>query len=63
MKYLGLSPMGLKKFSYSIKIASRLDEPKLGMITRYVYPNGVRTDVDQDLDSSTNFWGEYTLAK
>jgi hypothetical protein len=61
LKYFGLSINDSQKFSYGIKIASRLDEPKVGMRTRYTYANGVQTDIDQDLDSTTNFWGEYTL--
>lgn len=62
LKYLHLSN-DMQKFNYCIKIPGRLVTPKRGMITRYIYPNGVAVDVDQDLDSTTDFWGEYTLAK
>lgn len=63
LKYLGLSTENPKEFSYSIRLESRLTNPKLNMRTVYTYPNRIMTDVDQDLDSTTDFWGTYILAK
>jgi len=64
LKYLHLSINDSKKFSYNIKLQSRLDVLRHGMVTRYVIRPGVgQVDQDQDLDSTTDFWGEYTLAK
>lgn len=60
LKYLGLGVD--KKISYSIHLESRMTNPKHGMHVTYVYPNGEMTDVDQDLDSTTDMWGYYTLA-
>jgi len=62
LKYLHL-PANDQKFSYSIKILGRLEHPKHGIVTRYIYRDGHAVDVDQDLDSTTDFWAEYTLAK
>ena len=61
LKYLELFINDPKIFAYSVKIAGRLEDPKYGLRVRYVYPNGVKTDVDQDLNSTTKFWGEYIL--
>jgi hypothetical protein len=63
LKYLGLSVSEFKKFTYNVRLESRLTEPKSGLVTRFIYPNGQALDIDQDLDSTTDFWGEYTLAK
>jgi hypothetical protein len=61
LKYLELFITDPKIFTYSVKIAGRLENPKYGLRVRYVYTNGVQTDVDQDLNSTTQFWGEYVL--
>lgn len=63
LRYLGLTTENPKEFSYSIRLESRLTNPKLHMRTVYTYPNSIMTDVDQDLDSTTDFWGTYILAK
>ncbi len=64
LKYLHLQVTAdIQKFNYSIRIDGRLVHPKHGIKTMYVYPNGSAQDVDQDLDATTDFWGEYTLAK
>jgi len=60
LKYLHLEKDS-KKFSYNIKLPGRLVHPKVGMNTRYIYPNGQMVDVDQDLDATTDFWAEYTI--
>jgi len=62
LKYLHL-PDGVQKFNYSVKLLGRLANPKGGMVTRYIYQNHQMVDIDQDLDATTDFWGEYTLAK
>jgi uncharacterized protein YpmB len=60
LKYLKLNAG--EKFSYSIHLENRMTRPKHGMRVVYIYPNSVTTDVDQDLDSTTDMWGYYTLA-
>ena len=63
LKYTGLSVKDIRKLSYNITLQSRLNVLRRGMVTRYSYINGQPIDTDQDLDSTTGFWGEYTLAK
>ncbi|MDB5114818.1 MAG: hypothetical protein JWQ79_310 [Mucilaginibacter sp.] len=63
LKFLKLTSNDIQEFNYNVRLKSRLDVPKQGMRVRYIYPNGVMTDVDQDLDSTTDFWGKYILAK
>ncbi|RZA02058.1 MAG: hypothetical protein EOP47_08410 [Sphingobacteriaceae bacterium] len=63
LKYTGLSVKDIRKFSYSITLQSRQNVLRRGMVTRYSYINGQRINMDQDLDSTTDLWGEYTLAK
>jgi hypothetical protein len=64
LKYLGLKITDDKKFSYSIKLLSRLNYMKKGTAMVYRYDkNGDQYDANQDLDSTTDFWGEYTLAR
>jgi len=62
LKYINLS-QGNRKISYSIKLNGRLTNPKKGTHVNYVYIGGHPTDVDQDIDSATDFWADYTLAK
>lgn len=63
LKYLHLQVTAtIQKLNYSIRIDGRLVHLKRGMKTMYIYPNGATQDVDQDLDATTDFWGEYTLA-
>ncbi|QKJ31662.1 hypothetical protein HQ865_18460 [Mucilaginibacter mali] len=62
LKYLGLDVNVPQKFSYSVHLENRLTHPKRGMRSTYIYPNGIVTDIDQDLDSTTDFWAYYTLA-
>lgn len=63
LKLLGLSVNQTKPFSYEIKVLSRVETgKKYGVVTGY--SNGVMiSDINADLDTTTNFWGEYTLAK
>jgi hypothetical protein len=64
IKYLGLSKKDTQKLTYNIKLKSRLDDFKKGTIMVYKYnAAGEQIDANQDLDSATDFWGEYTLAK
>jgi len=59
LKYVGLSIDRLQKFSYNIKLNNR------GYTTgNYMdRASGQMMDADPDLDSVTDFWGDYTLAK
>ena len=50
------------RFTYNIKLQSRLNVLRPGMVTSYNYVGGERVSADLDLDSTTDFWGEYTLA-
>ncbi|GAB3917927.1 hypothetical protein [Mucilaginibacter boryungensis] len=61
LKYLNLDAG--QKFTYSIHLENRLTRFKLGMHKSYTYINGQPVDVDQDLDSTTDMWGYYTLSK
>jgi len=65
LKYLGLTVNDPQKFSYSIRIDGRLVNPKIGLTTHYTYPypGSGKVDVDADLNSTTDFWADYTLAK
>jgi len=63
LKYFGLSISDAKKFSYNIKLQNRQDVGRRGMVTRYNNINGQSVSDDLDLDSSTDFWAEYTLAR
>ncbi len=50
--------------SYSIKLRSRLEDNKKGMMTITKYDKAGNTiNPNQDLDADTDFWGEYTLVK
>jgi len=62
LKYLGLDKSH-NHFAYNFKIEGRLTNPKHGMRVDYVYIDNRRVDVDQDLDSATDFWADYTLAQ
>jgi len=62
LKYINLSQYN-QKISYSIKLNGRLTNHKKGTRVNYVYIGGHPTDVDQDIDSATDFWADYTLAK
>jgi len=61
LKLLGLS-IENKTFSYNVKLISRLDLKK-GFGISYRYINDEPVDINLDLDSTTDFWGEYTLSK
>jgi len=50
------------RFTYNIKLQSRINVIRRGMVTRYNYVAGEPVDIDIDLDSTTDFWGEYILA-
>jgi hypothetical protein len=50
------------RFTYNIKLQSRQNVLRRGMVTRYTYVAGQPVSADLDLDSTTDFWGEYTLA-
>lgn len=51
-------------FSYSIKLRSRLEDNKKGIMTITRYDKAGNTiNPNQDLDADTDFWGEYTLVK
>jgi len=64
LKYFGVSTENFKKFNYSIKLLSRTEVYKKGIRIVYSYAsNGEQYDTNQDLDSTTDFSGEYTLAK
>jgi hypothetical protein len=65
LKTIGLSINNDKKFSYSIKLQSRLDVFRRGMVSRYSNIEGHEQpiDEDQDLDGTTDFWDDYVLAK
>jgi hypothetical protein len=65
LKYLGLAVNDPQKFSYNIRIDGRLVNPKIGLTIHYTYPypGSGKVDVDADLNSTTDFWAEYTLAK
>lgn len=63
LKYIVAAGNILTSITYSIKLSDRLLEPKLGMSFSLKRVNGVYIDPDQDLDSTTDFWSEYTLAK
>jgi hypothetical protein len=63
LKLLGIA--GQKNpFSYSIKLRSRLEDNKKGILTITKFDKqGNTINPNQDLDADTDFWGEYTLAK
>ncbi|MEO8885079.1 MAG: hypothetical protein ABI367_03390 [Mucilaginibacter sp.] len=64
LKYLGLSTNIAQKFSYGIQLKSRLDDMKKGVVVVYRYTSsGEQYNVNEDLDATTDFSGEYTLAK
>jgi hypothetical protein len=64
LKLLALSLNNMDKFSYGIQLKSRLDDFKKGNLMVYRYgAAGNQIDANQDLDSTTDFWGEYTLVK
>ncbi len=65
LKDVGLSVKDIRKFSYSITLQSRQNVLRRGMVTRYDYVPGFKEPInmDQDLDSTTDFWDDYTLAK
>jgi len=65
LKYLNLSVNDTKKAAYGIRIDGRLVNPKRGLTTTYIYPsrNSGAVDIDLDLNATTDFWAEYTLAK
>ncbi|MDB5030717.1 hypothetical protein [Mucilaginibacter sp.] len=64
LKHLGLSIDNLSKFSYNIKLISRFDANKGIVRTYYRYGSaGDQIDMNADLDSTTDFWGDYTLVK
>ena len=60
LKYLNLDAG--QKFSYSIHLENRMTKPKRGMHTMYIYVERMPVDIDQDLDSTTDMWGYYTLS-
>lgn len=62
LKQLGVFVKKFDKFSYSIKLNSRLEVNKKGIIMTYRYnSNDEQIDVNQDLDSTTDFWAEYSF--
>lgn len=62
LKLLGLSVNSAKSFSYEVKLLNRLETGKK-FPTVYGFAGGAANDINPDLDATTNFWGEYTLAK
>jgi hypothetical protein len=62
LTYINLSPDN-QKINYSIKLNGRLTSHQKDTHINYVYIGGHLTDVDQDIDSATDFWADYTLAK
>jgi len=64
IKYLGLSITDSKKFAYNIKL-NDWGNPMMSTYTVRDPATGTREmrDADPDLNSTTQFWGEYTLAK
>jgi len=57
-KYMQMTAEGIGKIGYTIKVNTRVQE---GKHFRTYYLDGV--DIDIDLDTTTDFSGEYTLAK
>jgi hypothetical protein len=64
LKLLEISTKQAKSFSYNIKLRSRLEDKKPGtLIVSKWDKDGNTINPNQDLDATTDFWGEYTLAK
>jgi len=66
LKYFGLTKDSRQKFFYNIKLNGLMGDngmPTIGVMITEKRVNGVTVDPNQDLDNSTDFWGEYTLAK
>lgn len=64
LKMLNISTANGSKLKYSIKLKSRLEDFKKGTHVIYKYrKDDTQYDVDQDLDSTTDFSAEYILAK
>ena len=64
LKLLGINAKQAKAISYNIKLRSRLDDKKPGtLIVSKWDKDGNTINPNQDLDATTDFWGEYTLAK
>ncbi|GAB3933831.1 hypothetical protein [Mucilaginibacter myungsuensis] len=62
LKYLGLSTSHHSKFAYQIKLVGQVEANKGSVPVVYHYPNGVQTDMNADLNTTTYLKGEYTLA-
>ncbi len=64
LKLLGISAKQAKAIRYNIKLRSRLEDKKPGtLIVSKWDKDGNTINPNQDLDATTDFWGEYTLAK
>jgi hypothetical protein len=64
LKLLGINAKQAKSFSYNLKLRSRLEDKKPGtLIVSKWDKDGNTINPNQDLDATTDFWGEYTLAK
>jgi len=64
LKLLNISISGTKKIKYNIKLLSRTEIYKTGIGISYSYNSaGEPYDTNQDLNSTTDFSGEYILAK
>lgn len=63
LKYLKLSAG--KKFSYNIRLNGPMyntKKPTAGYPVRFLFRDGKAEPIDQDITSTTDMWGEYTLA-
>jgi len=64
LKLLGISAKQATSFTYSIKLRSRLEDKKPGtLIVSKWDKDGNTINPNLDLDATTDFWAEYTLAK
>ena len=62
IKYLQFYEKGLQKFSYNITLNSRGEDGRPGDVVKFSPPPNAGV-VDIDLETPTDFSGEYTLAK
>jgi hypothetical protein len=65
LKYLGLSVTNNKKFNYNIKLENWGNPGSSDYVINWdpATNKGIEMDADPDLNSTTDFWAEYTLTK
>jgi len=63
LKFLGISISNLTSFSYNIKLVHQADDPVPLSMVNNVHEIVTTNPDDLYLQNTTDFWGEYTLAK